>query len=175
MTHRWQTFLGEFVKPIADKFPNLLFWCSYYYEHSKFRVHSDKQDVHDFINQKIESVGFVFDANEESGHTLSSDLGASRFIDQSLGADAINRRADLVLRFLCSTVRLYLDGLVKVDASHWEYRKTLSDQNPLGNNFESLVHLVANLSRFEFLVQASLGTVWQQSPSSQYIPCRLWS
>ena len=175
MHHRWQSFLGEFAKPIAEKFPDLLFWSSYYYSAAKFRVESDSEEVHKFIEQKIKDTGLLFNPDEEKNDTLVGDLGAARFIDQNLGAEAVQRRADLVLKFLCATARLYSDGLVKVNATHWEYRLTPSDQNPLGNNFESLAHLVANVSRFEFDVFAQMGTAWQQGQNSQGVRCRLWS
>ena len=175
MPRRWQSFLGEFVKPIADEYPELLFWCSYYYTAAKFRLRSENDDVHKFILQRIKNSGLDFDPKEEESHTVIGDLGAPRFVDQALGAEAIQRRADLVMKFLCSTVRLYLDGLVKVDERHWEYRVTPNNENPLGNNFESLAHLVANISRFEFDVFANVGTAWQQSPVGPAVRCRLWS
>jgi hypothetical protein len=171
--YRWATFLGELVKPIADKYPELLFWCSFYDTFFRFRVHSESQEVHNFILERINNFGLEFNAAEENDAILSSDLGASRFIEQALGANAINRRADLVLKFLCSTVRLYLDGLVKIDNLHWQYRTTPDDQNPLGNNFESLAHLMANISQFEFDVFATAGTAWRQTPFPLRIRCRL--
>lgn len=173
---RWQSFLGEFAKPIADKHPNLLFWCSYYGTHASFRVHTDDKGVTDFVERQIQDLGLVFKSEEEEKVTLVGDLGAPRFIDQSLGAAAIAKRADLVLRFLCSTVRLYLDGLVNASGKYWSYPPTPLNENPLGNNFESLAHLVGNISQFEFDVFATAGTAWHQTPLPlpQPIRCRLW-
>jgi hypothetical protein len=172
-SHRWQNFLGEFVKPIVDKYPELLFWSTYYHTSAKLRVCSENQEVHDFIISKIQETGLQYNPEEEISETLWRDLGGERFIDQSLGEEAIKRRAEFTLKFLCCATRLYLDGLVKVNDTHWECRKTISGQNPLGNNFESLVHLIANISRFEFVVQASIGTAWQQSPTTVAALCRL--
>ena len=174
MTHRWHTFLGEFAKPIADKYPGLLFWCSFYGGYARFRVHTENEETHAFIIQKIADTGLIFNSAEELDHTLSGDLGAPRFIDPALGADAIQRRADLILMFLCSTVRLVVDGLVKHDDLHWQYRTTQHNENPLGNNFESLVHLVGNISQVEFDVYATAGTAWRQTQLPATLRCRLW-
>ena len=171
--HRWQTFLGEFIKPIADKYPELLFWTSFYGDHAKFRVHSENQQVHESARQMIQNTGLAFNPAEENDLTLHGDLGSPRFIDQALGQNAIEQRANLVLKFLCSTVRLYLDGLVKIDARHWQYRLTHDRENPLGNNFESLAHLMANISRFEFDVFATAGTAWHQTQLPPKLRCRL--
>ena len=51
---RWCSFLGEFVRPIATQFPDLLFWCSYYDCVAKFRVLSEEPDVHTFILKQLE-------------------------------------------------------------------------------------------------------------------------
>jgi hypothetical protein len=173
LTHRWPTFLGEFVKPIAVKYPDLLFWCSFYGECARYRVHCGRQEIEDFTIKTIKEIGLAFDLTEEATLSLSTDLGSPRFIDPSLGSDAINRRADFILRFLCSTVRLYLDGLEKIDDKHWQYRPTKHKENPLGNNFESLAHLMANISQFEFDVFPTAGTFWHQTRLPPTLRCRL--
>ncbi len=159
---RWRAFLGEFVKPIADKYPDLLFWCSEYGSCTKFRVYSELKEVHAMILRSIEDMGLHFNPKEEEEVTVLSDLGDGRFIDQRLDDNAKKRRAELTLKFLCATVRLHVDSLVRGDGQYWEYQPTPhSKENPLGNNFESLGHLLGNITRFEFELKNGNQTVWQ--------------
>jgi len=149
----WNSFLGEFVKPIAERFPDLLFWSSFYDDHAAFRVHSDSEDAQRFIEDKIASAPLIFDPQEEIGVTLLLDLGHPRFVNHSLGGEAIQRRADLTLSFLCSTTRLYLDGLILDGKGYWSYQITKDDQNPEGHNFQSVHHLFCNISRVPTMIQ----------------------
>lgn len=159
---RWRSFLGEFVRPIADKFPDLLFWCSYYYSVAKFRVLSESQEVHDFITTRISDLKLGFNLEEEVNETLIGDLGNDRFVNQIRDEVAKQKRAELTLRFLCATVRLHIDSLVPCEGQYWEHQPTPhAKENPHGNNFESLSHLVGNISRFEFDLIDGNRTVWQ--------------
>ena len=184
MECRWRSFLGQFVKPIADKFPDLLFWCSYYNAAAKFRVVSSVPEEHEFILEtakacKLHLLAKSKDAEEDV--TLVGDLGAPRFVDQSLGKDEKEkgeirgRRALLTLKFLCATVRLHLDSLIPRGDGHWDYQPTPEPNlNPLGNNFESLVHLLGNVTRFEFDVHTMIGTIYEHPRRVSTTRHRLW-
>jgi hypothetical protein len=158
---RWRSFLGEFVRPIANDFPDLLFWCSEYDGEVRFRVDSDSPEVHKSIETGIKDLKLDFDPTQEEVETLLSDLSKDRFANQSLDDSARERRAKLTLKFLCSTVRLHLDSLIRGDGQYWEYQPTPDQENPLGNNFESLCHLVGNITRFEFVLIDGNRTMWQ--------------
>lgn len=191
LERRWRSFLGEFVKPIAQRYPDLLFWTSYYYQAAKFRVVSDDATVHQFIGQQIQDAGLIWLTDPNFGEddvTLVGDLGSARFVDQSLGTTQEEkeqiraRRAMLTLKFLCSTVRLHLDSLVPADQNpgsvnkHWDYQPTPEkDLNPLNNNFESLVHLVGNITRFEFEVMTATKTIYGPAQIIGTQRHRLWS
>jgi hypothetical protein len=140
---------------------------------------SDSQEVHDFIETRIGDLKLGFNPTEEEAATLFSDLGNDRFVDQSLDISAKERRASLTLKFLYATTRLHLDSLVPGDevpgiGHYWEYQPTPHELNPLGNNFESLTHLVGNITRFEFDVHTTAGTIWQRPQLLSSIRCRLW-
>ena len=177
---RWRSFLGEFAKPIADTFPDLLFWCSYYYEHAKFRVFRYDRRVHKLISKRIKALHLRFEKTEELPDTLLSDLAASRFIDQTLGGQGgtqtrrRRRRALLTLKFLCATTRLHIDSLVQVGNTYWDYQPTPDQQNPHGNNFESLAHLVGNITRFQFDLVAGSRTAWQATKPPGNTTLALW-
>ena len=151
---RWQTFLGRFVLPVYREHAGLRFWCSFYASFAAFRVQTDDERISKDIQERVDKSVFSFDPNEEISATLVSDLGQSRFIDQSLGSDAIARRAELVLDYLSSITRLYLEGLVEVGDGRWTYRTTTDRENPNGSDFESLHHLLCNISRVPTMIQS---------------------
>ena len=106
--------------------------------------------------------------------TLLSDLGKDRFANQSLDDSARERRAKLTLKFLCSTVRLHLDSLIRGEGQYWEYQPTPHQENPLDNNFESLCHLVGNITRFEFVLIDGNRTAWQDQKQTADTRLALW-
>lgn len=171
------------MKPISDRFPDLLFWTTDYGDKVKLRVFSQDAHVHEFLRDRIEFLGMTFPPNpdeHETDVTLLSDLGSDRFLNWSMALDSKelqakrSQRAMLTLRFLCATVRLYLDDLAKMEDGKWTWQKTPHEQNPCGNNFESLIHLVGNITRFEFELFAALGTAWKLNPPQALTRCRLW-
>jgi hypothetical protein len=92
---QWRSFLGEFVRKVADKFPDLLFWCSEHETAVKFRVQSDSSTVHDFIKKRIGDLNLKFHPTEEDGETLLSDLGKDRFFNESTNDPAAKKRRAL--------------------------------------------------------------------------------
>ncbi len=84
-----------------------------------------------------------------------------------------NRRSELIFRFLHAGCALFIDSLVP-DGVRWRIEPNSdAQQNPLGNGFESLHHLIANFSQSEFdvlLPNAPAGqtatTVWMHQPNA---------
>ena len=84
-----------------------------------------------------------------------------------------NKRSELVFRFLHAGCALFVDSLVP-DGVRWRIEPNSdAKENPLGNGFESLHHLVANYSKSEFdvlLPNSPAGqtatTVWMGQPTS---------
>ncbi|MBE7493964.1 MAG: hypothetical protein HS117_03425 [Verrucomicrobiaceae bacterium] len=180
---KWWTYLGEVVKPLSERFPDLLFWTTDYGDRVRLRVFSQEEEVHAFVQNKVECLGMWFPPNPDDNEievTLLSDLGSDRFLDWTIACDADDlqirrqQRAMLTLRFLCATVRLYLDDVIKKEDGKWEWRKTPHQENPCGNNFESLIHLVGNITRFEFDLIGTLGTAWRLDGPQALARCRLW-
>ena len=77
-------------------------------------------------------------------------------------------------RFLCATVGLHLDSLVRGEGKYWEYQPTPGGENPYGSNFESLGHLVGNISRFQFDLIDGNRTRWQDQQPPGNIILALW-
>jgi hypothetical protein len=136
-----------------------MFWCSEYEGEVRFRVDSDLPEVHKSIEDGIKDLNLDFDPTKEAAETLISDLGKDRVANQALDDSARERRAKLSLKFLCSTVRLHLDSLIPGEGQYWEYQQTPHEYNPLGNNFESLCHLVGNITRFQFYLDGNRTVV----------------
>ena len=102
-------------------------------------------------------------------------------IGSALGGDRWNCKTRLKNKpkqfersiWLCTLMHyaclVYADSLVQVEASgkgkkrvpaHWEVEKNCSKQNPHGNLFESVMHLLANMSEAKFDVMLTARTRW---------------
>jgi len=93
---------------------------------------------------------------------------------------AETRRSELLFKFLHAGCALLIDNLLQ-DGDYWRIEKSTNSENPLGNSFESLLHLISNFSQAEFDVflfqtgsTISAATMWTPRPVSiGQIRCRL--
>jgi hypothetical protein len=174
---RWPSFLGEFVAPLVQNKSGttLQFWFTYYVAAARFRVLlGNCPDFEQELMTKAKAIGLNV-TDDEKQLTVEDDLGASRFILQTKPTADKMRRAMLVLRFLHATSALYLDCLRKRPDGYWEMEPTPDKENPLGNNFESLAHLLGNISQFEFDVFTTAQTVWDHNAHLiSRVRARLW-
>ncbi len=154
--HRWTTFLGEFVRPIAYQrhFP---YWFSYYGDHAKFRVYTDDQDVLDRIHAKMNDLGLSYrlDKNgdeEEWNETLEGDLGKPRFLAAERTDLQSIDRATKVLNLLHAGAELFLHSLVR-KGDYWREEQNEDKlQNPYGSASRSYIHLLHNLAQSDIEV-----------------------
>jgi hypothetical protein len=65
-----------------------------------------------------------------------------------------------------------IDQLVK-EGPYWKIEKNEDSQNPLGNSFESLIHLVSNISQAQFDVDLCYRTAWMISQKLFSLRCHL--
>jgi len=94
-------------------------------------------------------------------YDLVADLGTDRFLAQEQGGTPTRRRqrAERLVAFLHETLLLALDTLVK-DGNDWRFEHSTHQENPTGTTFQSVVHLVCNLTdaRTQAAVRTSSGT-----------------
>lgn len=168
---RWASFVGEFVAPLMNGRTNL-FWCTYYGDRAHFRILIDDYESLQLQLEPLrDSLGLV-DTGEQKNQTLIDDLGHSRFLSQNSKSDS-PKRAALVLKYLNSIALLLIDNVQKRQDGYWELETSTDNENPLGNNFESLAHLLANMTGFQFDVLLGHQTVWQHLVIHKSLRCHL--
>ena len=149
--YRWQSFVGEFVRPIVEDIPDL-YWFSYYTVRAHLRIYTDEYDR---IRPKLEllrdQLGLI-DKGEEKDMTLERDLGSDRFLSSERTDKNNTDRALLILKLLNAGCKLYMDTLVK-DGKYWreEINKDIN-QNPFHSSSYSYIHLLHNLCKSDLLV-----------------------
>ncbi|MGP8201083.1 MAG: hypothetical protein ACLQU4_16450 [Limisphaerales bacterium] len=146
-THCFPSFLGEFVMPLVQAKPDLLYWFTHYGAFARFRVWTDNyEELCPELEAKRDALGLI-DKGEEKDLTLEGDLGHARFI----GADSSSnpsQRAMKILRSLHAASELVLDSIYRLSNGLWQFEPT-GDllQNPIGNHLFSVNHLFHNLTR----------------------------
>lgn len=160
----WFTFVGEFIVPIVKGEKDLLYWFCRHPEDFQFCFVAEDYKS---IEEKIEAQKKLCGITTWSPPTNDAGLEfvGTRWLAKDRIATALmaETRAELVLRFLHSTCELLIDNLVK-DGPHWRLERNEDKENPLGNSFESLLHLVSNISQAEFdvHVEVAYGTEWMR-------------
>lgn len=158
----WPTLVGEFVVPIIRGEKNLLYWFCFHGADFQLCFVADN---HNRIEEKIEAqkkrLGITSKTKPTEGARLEF-FGNRWLAQEKMGVkDVEEKRAELVLRFLHATCELLIDHLIK-DGSYWRVERNVDGQNPLGNGFESLAHLVANISQFQFDLLDGNRTAWMR-------------
>jgi hypothetical protein len=172
----WFTIVGEFLAPIVKDEKDLLYWfCFHGNDFQLCFVADDHKKIEGKIEAQKEKLGITSKTTPTDNARIEF-AGNSRFIakDKIGKIDAEDRRAELVLRLLHSTCELLLDQLVK-DGGYWRLEKNEDNQNPLKNSFESILHLISNMSQAEFEVELGLlyRTTWMPPQKVPPLRCRL--
>ena len=169
-----EQILGEVIKPIIEKYNNGInwFWFSRYgttkdgdigdceigkvlpeffnnnfHISMRFRI-SVKNDSWNDIKRECDELILKI-GHMHTGwldYNVVADLGRNRFAPQEFGLPRREKRAELIVNYLCDISKLVLDCIKRNDVSgKWEYEdNTDKSNNPLGSIFESLVHLLCN-------------------------------
>jgi hypothetical protein len=150
------------------------YWFSYYTNCARFRVLTeDYEALRGPLEKLRDSLGLIDRGEEKENFTLKGDLGHGRFLSEARNDKDSEKRAKKVLSYLNSVCDLYIDNLVLRGDGYWTIEKSTHEENPLGNNFESLAHLLANISGFEFDVSHNYRTPWMQNPPAPRFRCHL--
>ncbi len=174
----YPSFLGRFIRPIVQPRPDLLYYFQRVGSGVQFCFVADNgaailQDIQDRAADLHVGVIRPPAPNQD---TLVGHFGSpgSRFLAAN-HSQLTNpqQRAQLVLTFLKAVCVLLLDNLVDQGNNQWSFEFNLGEtndngvikrENPLGNNFESLAHLLSNITGFQFDVTISahgqVSTPW---------------
>lgn len=172
--YRLYTFWGNVVLPVANEQPRSLLWATHYNgqsHHFEFRIDTEQPDAtNDRVRELCSKWHLKYD-DKKIESDLKGNLGHSRFLAAEQMDKSDTDRALLVLKYLDSISRLVVDQLVSVDDNYWRLEKNTDRENPLNNGFESLAHLLANMTGFEFDVILYSGTRWM-NPAPPYASLR---
>lgn len=135
---RWQSFLGEFVRPILEENPTLQCAVSYYVDHAELYVYTDDFSLIQHCIDKFEQRGFT---TKNMNRTLEENFGSGRFLGPDSESDP-TRRAKLILASLRALCDLLVDSVYKCENGYWDFESNADKaNNPIGNHFYSILHL----------------------------------
>ncbi|MGO8899273.1 MAG: hypothetical protein ACLQU5_13145, partial [Isosphaeraceae bacterium] len=141
--YRWATFVGEFIRPISEQNPRLLYWTSYYINTSEFKMYADDASEIQTQLDSFQQHGFVITPLQRS---LEEDLGGGRFLGPQ-SASTATRRATLILHSLKCVCDLLVDSIYKRNDGYWTFEENADKlQNPIGNHLFSVTHLYHNIT-----------------------------
>lgn len=170
---RWPTFVGEFLAPVVrDSAVEAFVFLDHQPKDFEFRFASKEfKRVEDEMAKRQEELGIESIAKPTNdAETIAAAFGGGRFLapDKLSSQGARELRSELIFRFLHAGCALYLDNLAK-DGARWRIEANFGEgQNPLGNTFESMLHLISNFSGAQFDVfvmqhdpkMLTLATAW---------------
>ena len=124
---------------------------------------SDYEQLRKPLEDLRDSLGLIDKGEEKGDFTLVGDLGHARFLSNLRPNKKPEDRALLVIRYLNSICDLYIDNLIKEPSGYWICEPSTHAENPLGNNFESLAHLLSNIAQYRFRLEPPSRTEWMDS------------
>lgn len=150
--YQWPTVLAEFVRPALTQYPGVAFWFSYYGSHFQLCLAGSKYAaVEQVLQHRQQLFTIATKAGPTAGATVGTALNGTRWIAQERNPTVADneRRSILLLKSLHAACRLYLDQLVQDPAllGKWRIEHNTDINNPLGRSFESVLHLMSNMSR----------------------------
>ncbi len=145
----WPTLVGTFLRPIIESFPNMPYWfCNHGTDFQFCFAYKDYKKVEEVIEAQKKTYQTTTKIQPVEGATVGTAFRGERWLAKNKMDDGVlaSKRAQLVFGFLHSTSALYFDGLVQ-DGVHWKAEKNDDEQNPEGSGFESLLHLLSNITQ----------------------------
>lgn len=173
--HQWTTIVAEFVVPLVKEEKGLIYWFCDEGDHFQLCFASaDFKSIEEKIEARRKLMGIVSKSSPADGATVAAAFGGERWIPKDkIGDQAFESgRSELMLRLLHATCQLFISALVQ-DGSHWKLESNSSSQNPLGSFFESVLHMVSNISKAEFQVHFGYSTSWMPLQSVWSARCHL--
>ena len=151
----WPTLVGAFLRPIIESFPDMPYWfCNHGADFQFCFAHKDYTKVEEVIETQKKTYQTTTKIPPSDGATVGTAFRGERWLTKSkMGDDLLaSKRSQLVFGFLYSTSALYFNGLVQ-DGAHWKSEKNDdATQNPEGSGFESLLHLLCNITQVPTLI-----------------------
>jgi hypothetical protein len=106
-----------------------------------------KESLHDQAIQLARTAGCFTNPNGWINYDVRGDLGNDRFVRADAGLEDRARRAQLIAYFIDATVKLMLDSIIQTDDGRWILEPNAHHvQNPEGSFFQSVHHLLCNLT-----------------------------
>ena len=163
----WPTLVGAFLRPIIETTDMTYWFCNHGADFQFCFAHQDYERIEKVIESQKQAYQTTSKTSPKDGATIGTAFRGTRWMAQSkIDDDALaGKRSVSVLAFLHATSALYLDSIVP-DGAYWKLESNSDQQNPLGNNFESLLHLVSNISQAQFDVHLLARTAWMPQPQS---------
>lgn len=183
----WASILGHFIRPVVTQ-PQVTAFVFLYHNPHDIELRFAAQDyavVEAFMAQlqqtlQIYSIPGQGPNNNSTVGDAYTENGDSRWLATNKNLDPAlkRRRSTCIFRFLHAGCALALDTL-EPDGNYFRFEPNNCPQNPLGNMFESQLHLISNFSMAQFDVDIfpgpSISTPWMPPTpvTGNKVRCRL--
>jgi hypothetical protein len=172
---QWPTIVAEFIAPVLSREADTLYWFLNHGADFQLCIASaDYARVEAILEKRRLDMGIVPKSFPTNGATLATALGGSRWLaDERNGDPALSpKRSELLVRLLHACCNLYTHQLIQ-KGNHWFLEANTDENNPLGSSFESVFHLIGNLSQAEVEVQLFGATQLMKPTSGGSVRIRL--
>jgi hypothetical protein len=177
----FETFVGQFVKPVLATGSVKQYWFTRYGDDKRreirFRLSTeDFAALAPVIQKCIQTFGFR-DLNDEPNESVAG-LGGDRFLSPDAQNRSAEARGQLVFNYLHAIAALFVDSLVGPDAEgYFRQEKNTEVNNPHGSIFESLHHLLCNTTEVVTeveLIQLTNNKLMMLSPLYAFYAKKDW-
>jgi len=164
----WPTLVGTFLRPVIESAPDMSYWfCNHGTDFQFCFAHNDISKTDKLLDEQLKKYATTEIADRSKTQTIGTAFLGERWIAKSkINCDMpAARRSKLIFYFLHATSALFLDSIVQV-GDYWGVERLVDaaenpkSENPLGNGFESLLHLVSNISQAQFELLNGNRTGW---------------
>ncbi|HWA27538.1 MAG TPA: hypothetical protein VG734_17920 [Lacunisphaera sp.] len=175
---QWPTVLAEFIRPALSQQRGVAYWFTYYGAHFQLCLAgSNFAAVEHILQQRQGLFNIATKTAPTAGATVGTALGGSRWYASERNPTAADeaRRSVLFVKVLHRACAVYLDQLIQDPGlqGRWRVEHNTDINNPLGRSFESLFHLLSNLSRTRMQVNLHANISPNQREIFAAVPCYL--
>jgi len=133
----------------------MVYWfCNHGSDFQFCFAHQDYKKIEEKIEDQKRNFKTSSKVLPKENMTIGMEFRGKRWISEGKkGIESLEaRRSQLVLNFLHSISALYFDGLVQ-EGLYWKpERNDDTTQNPEGSGFESLLHLLCNITQVPTII-----------------------
>ena len=172
---QWPTLVAEFIWPIFRNEPETLHW---FVNHGTDFQLCFASDNHVAIGAGLDARASAMKIKPKTkanpAATVAGALGGSRWAGERAGGSREPNRSLHLLCALHAASELYIDMLVQDPGNaHWRRENNTDANNPCGCAFESVFHLMANLSNTDVGIELSGRFPYMPARRGVVIPVRL--